>query len=67
MRVVMQFKLPDVVAETNLLNERYQLTEAMIFGATHEGSPGEPRTVMAPKHVDQVTGDQRLRKRCCMG
>lgn len=28
----MQFKLPDVVAEPNLLIERYQFTEAMIFG-----------------------------------
>jgi hypothetical protein len=64
---VRQFEVPDVVAEPNLLNERYQLTEAMIFRATHDGSSGKHRTVMAPKHVDQVTGDQRLRKRCCMG
>lgn len=63
----MQLGLPDVVAEPNLLIERYQFTEAVIFGATHDGSPGKPRTVMIPKHVDQVTGNQRLRKRCCMG
>ena len=64
---VRQFELPDVVAQPDLLIERYQLTEAMIFGATHDGSPGKPRTVMVPKHVDQVTDNQRLRNRCCMG
>jgi hypothetical protein len=64
---VRQFELPGVIAEPDLLIERYQLTEAMIFGATHDGGPGKSRTVMAPKHVDQVTGDQRLRNRCCMG
>ncbi|RZL57934.1 MAG: H-NS histone family protein [Variovorax sp.] len=54
---VRQFELPTVIAELNLLIERYELTEAMIFGVTPEGGPGRPKTVMIPKYVDQVTGN----------
>ena len=54
---VRQFELPSVIAELNLLIERYQLTEAMIFGATRNASPGKPKTVLVPKYVDQVTGN----------
>lgn len=54
---VRRFELPTVIAELNLLIEHYQLTEAMIFGATREGMPGRPKTVMIPKYVDQVTGN----------
>ena len=54
---VRQFELPTIIAEINMLIERYQLTEEMIFGATRKGSPGRPKTVMIPKYVDQVTGN----------
>jgi DNA-binding protein H-NS len=52
-----RFELPAVIAELNLLIERYQLTESMIFGAMCKTNPGKPRTVMVPKYVDQVTGN----------
>jgi DNA-binding protein H-NS len=45
------------IAEVNLLIERYELTEAMIFGAGRKDSPGRPRTVLVPRYVDQVTGN----------
>ncbi|RZI54490.1 MAG: H-NS histone family protein [Pseudomonas sp.] len=51
------YELPTVIAEVNQLIERYQLTEAMIFGATPNGSPGKPMTVLVPKYVDQATGN----------
>lgn len=54
---VWRFEIPAVIAEINLLIERYQLTEDMIFGASRSGTPGRPRTVMIPKYVDQVTGN----------
>lgn len=53
---VRQYELPAVIAELNLLIERYQLTEHMIFGDMR-GSAGKPRTVMVPKYVDQETGN----------
>ena len=52
-----QFELPAVIAELNLLIERYQLTEAMIFDVTRIGGLGRVKTVMVPKFVDQVTGN----------
>lgn len=52
-----QYELPVVIAELNLLIERYQLTESMIFGITRSALPGKPKTVMVPKFVDQVTGN----------
>jgi DNA-binding protein H-NS len=54
---VRRFELPTVIGEVNLLIERYQLTEAMIFGTAHSGAPGTPKTVMVPKYVDQATGN----------
>ncbi|MGJ7582816.1 H-NS histone family protein [Variovorax sp. RHLX14] len=54
---VRQFELPTVIVELNSLIERYQLTEAMLFGSTRNGSPGRPKTVMVPKYVDQRTGN----------
>jgi DNA-binding protein H-NS len=51
------YELPTVIAEVNLLIERYQLTEAMIFGTARTARPGKPRTVMVPKYVDQATGN----------
>lgn len=51
------YELPTVIAELNLLIERYQLTEAMIFGASRMEHPGRPKTVMVPKYVDQATGN----------
>ena len=51
------YELPTVIAELNLLIERYQLTEAMIFGASRKESLGRPKTVMVPKYVDQATGN----------
>ncbi|HUD34929.1 MAG TPA: H-NS histone family protein [Variovorax sp.] len=51
------YELPDVIAEVNVLIERYQLTEAMIFGTARMGRPGRPKTVMVPKYVDQATGN----------
>lgn len=53
---VRQYELPAVIAELNLLIERYQLTESMIFGTMRE-SAGKLRTVMVPKYVDQETGN----------
>jgi DNA-binding protein H-NS len=41
----------------NQLIERYELTEAMIFGASRKECPGKPRTVLVPKYVDQTTGN----------
>jgi DNA-binding protein H-NS len=52
---VRQFKLPAVIAELNLLIERYELNEAMIFGASRKDNPGRPRTVLVPRYVDQAT------------
>ena len=54
---VRRFELPTVLAELNMLIERYQLTEAMIFGTLRGNIPGKPKTVMVPKYVDQVTGN----------
>jgi DNA-binding protein H-NS len=54
---VRQFELPAVIAELNLLIERYELTEAMIFGANRKKSLGQPRTVLVPRYVDQTTGN----------
>ena len=54
---VRRFELPTVIAELNLLIERYQLTEAMIFDTSRGDTPGKPKTVMVPKYVDQVTGN----------
>ena len=54
---VRKFELPTVIAELNELIERYQLTEAMLFGDMRKGSPGRAKTVMIPKYVDQVTGN----------
>jgi DNA-binding protein H-NS len=54
---VRKYELSSVIAELNTLIERYQLTEAMIFGATRNASPGKPKTVMVPKYVDQATGN----------
>jgi DNA-binding protein H-NS len=51
------YELPAVIAEVNVLIERYQLTEAMIFGTARMGRPGRPKTVMVPKYVDQATGN----------
>jgi DNA-binding protein H-NS len=51
------YELPTVIAEVNLLIERYQLTESMIFGTVRTARPGKPRTVMVPKYVDQATGN----------
>lgn len=51
------YELPTVIAEVNLLIERYQLTESMIFGTARTVRPGKPRTVMVPKYVDQATGN----------
>ena len=52
-----QFELPSVIAELNLLIERYEFTEAMIFGTIRMDRPGRPKTVMVPKYVDQATGN----------
>ena len=52
-----QFELPTVIAELNLLIERYQITQPMLFSATHKGGLGRPKTVMIAKYVDQVTGN----------
>ena len=52
-----QYELPTVIADLNLLIERYELTAAMIFGTTRNANPGRPKTVMVPKFVDQVTGN----------
>lgn len=54
---VRQFELPSAIAELNMLIERYQLTEAMLFGPARSASPGKPKTVMVPKYVDQATGN----------
>jgi DNA-binding protein H-NS len=54
---VRQFELPTVIAELNLLIERYELTEAMIFCDGRKKSPGQPRTVVVPRYVDQATGN----------
>jgi len=54
---VRQFELPSVIAELNQLIERYELTEAMIFGADRKDSPGRPRSVLVPRYVDQATGN----------
>jgi DNA-binding protein H-NS len=54
---VRQFEIPTVIAELNLLIERYELTEAMIFGAGRRESPGRPRTMLVPRYVDQATGN----------
>jgi DNA-binding protein H-NS len=54
---VRQFEIPTVIAELNLLIERYELTEAMIFGARREERPGRPRTVLVPRYVNQATGN----------
>ena len=54
---VRQFELPAVIAELNLLIERYELTEAMIFGASRQASPGKPKTVLVPRYVDKATGN----------
>lgn len=51
------FELPTVIAEVNLLIERYQLIEVMIFGTARMERPGRPKTVMVPKYVDQATGN----------
>jgi DNA-binding protein H-NS len=53
---VRQFEFSTVIAELNLLIERYELTEAMIFGACRQGNPGWARTVLVPRYVDQTTG-----------
>ena len=52
-----QFELPTVIADLNLLIERYELTAAMIFGSARNENPGRPKTVMVPKFVDHVTGN----------
>lgn len=54
---VRAYELPTIIAEVNLLIERYQLTEAMIFGTGRMGSPNRPKTVMVPKYIDQATGN----------
>lgn len=54
---VRRLELPTVIAELNLLIERYELTEAMIFGASRKDNPGRPRTVLVPKYVDEATGN----------
>lgn len=54
---VRQFELLSVIAELNLLIERYEITEAMIFGTGRKQSPGRPRTVLVPRYIDQVTGN----------
>jgi DNA-binding protein H-NS len=54
---VRQFELPTVMAELNQLIKRYELTEAMIFGASRKERPGRPRTVLVPRYVDQATGN----------
>lgn len=52
-----QFELPTVIADLNLLIERYKLTAATIFGTSRNENPGRPKTVRVPKFVDQVTGN----------
>jgi DNA-binding protein H-NS len=54
---VRHFEIPNVIAELNQLIERYELTEAMIFGTTREENPGRPRTVLVPRYVDRATGN----------
>ncbi|RZI73043.1 MAG: H-NS histone family protein [Pseudomonas sp.] len=54
---VRAYELPTVIAEVNLQIERYQLTEAMIFGNARMRRPGRAKTVMVPKFVDQATGN----------
>lgn len=54
---VRQFELPGVIAELNQVIERYELTEAMIFGTSWNESPGKPRTVLVPRYVYQATGN----------
>lgn len=54
---VRRFEMPGVIAELNQLIERYELTEAMIFGTNHKESPGKPSTVLVPRYVDQATGN----------
>lgn len=55
--IVRRFELPEVIAELNQLIERYELTEAMIFGTNRKESPGKPSTVLVPRYVDQATGN----------
>ena len=54
---VRKIELPTVIAELNMLIERYELTEAMVFGTIRMERPGRPKTVMVPKYVDQATGN----------
>jgi DNA-binding protein H-NS len=54
---VRRFELPGVIAELNQLIERYELTEAMIFGTNRKENPGKPSTVLVPRYVDQATGN----------
>jgi hypothetical protein len=54
---VRRSELPTVIAELNLLIERYELIEAMIFGASRKENPGRPRTGLVPGYVDQATGN----------
>lgn len=54
---VRRFELPEVIAELNQLIERYELTEAMIFGTNRKESSGRPQTVLVPRYVDQATGN----------
>jgi hypothetical protein len=54
---VRPFKLPNVIAELNLLIKRYELTEAVFFSAAHKDSPGTPRTVLVPRKVDQASSN----------
>ena len=54
---VRRLELPGVIDELNQLIERYELTEAMIFGVKHKETWGRPRTVLIPKYFDQTTGN----------
>ena len=52
-----RFELPGVIAELNQLIERYELTEAMIFGTNRKEGLGKPSAVLVPRYVDQATGN----------
>jgi DNA-binding protein H-NS len=52
-----RFELPGVIAELDQLIERYEITEAMIFGTNCKESPGKPNTVLVPRYADQATGN----------
>jgi DNA-binding protein H-NS len=54
---VRRFELPGVIAQLNQLIERYELTEAMIFGDSRKENSSKPRTVLVPRYVDQATGN----------